>query len=94
MALALALASTFLKTLPASLAKLVSVLLAMLFSLNTPSTEKSSTLALNPPFKVEILSTKILMTLSNIPFYSFLLALSKEYQALLASLSVSSPFKI
>jgi len=47
---ALASALVLENVLPESLAKLASVLLAMsLFSLNTPSTEKSSTLALNPP---------------------------------------------
>ena len=85
----------FPKTLPASLAKLASVLLAMsLFSLNTPSTEKSSTLALNPPSKAETLYKKILMTSSNNPFSSFLLATSVAYQALLASLSATPPFKV
>ena len=60
--------------LPAFLAKLASDVLAMsLFSLNTPSTEKSSTLALNPPSKAETLSKKILITSSNNPFSSFLL---------------------
>ena len=65
-----------------------------LFSLNTPSTEKSSTLALNPPSKAETLSKKILMTSSNNPFSSFLLATSVAYQALLASLSATPPFKV
>ena len=42
--------SVFDPTLPKSLSKLASVLLLMsLFSLKTPSTEKSSTLALKPP---------------------------------------------
>ena len=65
-----------------------------LFSLNTPSTEKSSTLALNPPSKAETLSKKILMTSFNNPFSSFLLATSVAYQALLASLSATPPFKV
>jgi hypothetical protein len=71
---ALASPSVLAESCPASLAKLASVLLAIsLFSLNTPSTEKSSTLALNPPSKALTLSKKILMTSSNNPFSSFLL---------------------
>jgi hypothetical protein len=71
---ALASASVLAASYPASSAKLESVLLAIsLSSLNTPSTEKSSTLALNPPSKAETLSKKILMTSSNNPFSSFLL---------------------
>ena len=85
---ALASASELAASLPASLAKLASVLLAIsLFSLNTPSTEKSSTLALSPASKAETLSKKILMTSSNKVFSSFLLATSWAYHYLLASLS-------